>query len=319
MLEVAIIGTGFGARVVGSVYREAGMKVDIASPRDRDAVGAAIAARPDLVSIHSPPFLHAEHVAMALDAGCNVLCDKPFGSSAAQAQEMLDAARVAGILHFVNFEFRHEPARAALKQMIEEGAIGAIRSIQWTAFHSGSRIPLRAHGWLFDRNQGGGWIGAFGSHVIDAIRWLGGDIVDAQGLIRTDISERPDPSGRMQASTAEDGFAALLRLAGGATATIETSYASPVTLPPRIIVAGSEGIAELLGTTEIILHRPGEAPRIERFTGFDGDPHLPAMRAWAQILRQTLEDGVQIEPSFADGLACAIVLDRLRSTARPDG
>ncbi|MDQ1433062.1 MAG: hypothetical protein QOF40_3664, partial [Actinomycetota bacterium] len=162
-MRVAIVGAGFGARVVAAVFRDEGVEVDVVSARDRAAVRAAIAAPVDLVSVHSPPFLHAEHVGWALEQGRDVLCDKPFGRSADEARAMLADAERSGVLHLLNFEFRQEPTRVALRQVVTDGRIGHPVHLHWTAFNSGSRRPLRRYGWLFDRDAGGGWIGAFGS------------------------------------------------------------------------------------------------------------------------------------------------------------
>jgi predicted dehydrogenase len=316
VLRALIIGTGFGAKVVDGVYRELGIAVDIVSSRDVAAVRAAVRRPADFVSVHSPPFLHAEHVAAALAEGRHVVCDKPFGRTAAEARAMLDGAQAAGVLHFVNFEFRHDPGRAELRELLHEGAIGDLRHIHWFAHNAGSRQPLRRHGWLFDRSQTGGWIGAFGSHAIDTIRVLGGEIASVGGVSRTDISERPDRAGDAQPSTAEDAFAATFRLESGATATLDTAFAAPVTLPQRITVIGSEGVAELVGSIELTLRRPGEKPRTTFFEPSAGDPHLPAMRPWAALLRDAILERRQIAPSFADGVACAVVMDQLRAAMR---
>ena len=314
-MRVAVIGTGFGARIVGDVYRGEGMEVDVVSPRDPDAVRAAIAAPVDLVSVHSPPFLHAEHVGWAIEHGRAVLCDKPFGRSTAEAEAMLAAAEAAGVLHLLNFEFRQEPTRVALRQALTDGCIGDPVHLHWTAFISGSRHPLRRFGWLFDRDAGGGWIGAYGSHVIDTVRWLMGEITDATGICRTDITERPDVDGAMHRCTAEDAFTATLQLASGAGATIDTAFAAPANVVPRITLLGTEGIAELVGASELRVRRAGEPDAVQTFARFDGDPHLPAMRPWATIVRGAVEERRQITPSFADGVACARVMDALRADA----
>jgi predicted dehydrogenase len=313
-LRVAVIGTGFGARVVADCYREAGMAVEIVSPRDPQAVRAACARDVDLVSIHSPPFLHADHVALALDHGRNVLCDKPFGVSAAESRAMLAQADAAGVLHFLNFEFRADPARFALKELIDAGAIGPVRHVHWTAFNSGSRVPLRRHGWLFDKALGGGWIGAYGSHVFDALRWLIGEVVAVAGEVRSDIAERPDARGTKQTSSAEDAFVARLRFAGGATALIDTTFAAPANLPPRITIFGADGLIEAVGATAIHVRGSGNDRDIH-FDPFVGDPHLPAMRPWAAIVRDAVAEGRQIAPNFRDGAACAEIMDRLRAAA----
>lgn len=316
MLHVAVIGTGFGERVVAEVWRELGAAVEVASPRDPAAVAAAIAASSDLVSVHSPPFLHADHVHRALDAGRNVLCDKPFGRSASDARAMADHAEAAGALHFLNFEFRCEPSRVALHRLVREGAIGQLRHIHWTSFLDISRTPLRRYGWLFDRELGGGWIGAFGSHVIDTIRWVAGEITDVDGSVRTDIEERPDAEGILRTCTAEDAFTATFRLACGATAILDTAFAAATPYPPRMTVFGDDGAIELVGSTELTLRRTGEARQVTRFEPFDGDPHFPALRPWLAQVRDAIAARRQIAPSFEDGVACADVMDRLRDSAR---
>ena len=155
--------------------------VDVISPRDADAV-RALCEHPDvdLVAVHAPPFLHPQCVTAALDAGKAVLCDKPFGTSTADAEAMEAAARDADAVALLNFEFRHHPGRIALRALLQDGAVGTVEHIQWTVFGAGFRVPMRPYGWLFDRERGGGWIGAWGSHVIDFLRWTFGDLVDAQ-------------------------------------------------------------------------------------------------------------------------------------------
>jgi predicted dehydrogenase len=252
-------------------------------------------------------------VQLALDHGRDVLCDKPFGCSATDARGMLAAADDAGVLHFLNFEFRCDPTRVALKQVIDDGRIGALVHLHWTSFTSASRHPLRAHGWLFERDRGGGWIGAFGSHAIDTVRWLMGEIVDARGGCRIDIAERPDRDGHPRACTAEDAVTAHLRLASGATATIDTAFAAPVNLAPRITVFGTEGVAELIGAGELRVRRPREPTDVVSFPEAVGDPHLPAMRPWAALVREAVATRRPVAPSFADGVACAEVMDLLRA------
>jgi predicted dehydrogenase len=94
-VRVGVIGTGFGARVVAPVFAATPgcAVVDVVSARDAGAVDALCArADVDLVSVHSPPFLHRAHVESAVAAGRSVLCDKPFGRDRGDAAAMVDAA-----------------------------------------------------------------------------------------------------------------------------------------------------------------------------------------------------------------------------------
>jgi predicted dehydrogenase len=213
-MKVLTIGTGIGQRVVAPIYRRLGLEVDVVSPRDSDAVRSAFARDVDLVSIHSPPALHMQHVMMALQKGCAVLCDKPFGRDAAEARAMRDRAQDVGALNFLNFEFRRQPSRAQLKRMLQDGVIGPLKHISWTFIGSGLRH--QTHRWLFDSAQAGGWIGAYGSHAIDTVRWLFDDEVkDCGGMSRIETPSRVDRQGVEQAATAEDAFTAWFVMARG--------------------------------------------------------------------------------------------------------
>ena len=99
----------------------------------------------DLVSVHSPPFLHAPHVRHALEAGKAVLCDKPFALDADEAADLEAEARAAGVVALCNFEFRYAPERQVLRDMVADGELGTIEHVQMTrlsAGHAGALAPL---------------------------------------------------------------------------------------------------------------------------------------------------------------------------------
>jgi predicted dehydrogenase len=302
-VRVGVIGRGFGARVVAPVFEETeGCRVvDVVSPRDEPAVAERCARDDvDLVSVHSPPFLHLDHVRRAIDGGHAVLCDKPFGCNAVEAKEMLDLARDAGVLHLVNYEFRCHPVRAQLRALVRGGAVGEVEHVQWTSWLSGWRTPMRPFRWVFDAELGGGWVRAYASHNIDFLLWTFGEIVDASAALRTTISARPDPQGHVHRCTAE------------------TTATGPVERPNRVTVIGSDGILDMLSDSVheiggwIELHtREGtsELFRLEQ----EGDNHRLEMLPWAKVVRDAVRRGAPApdSPTFADGLACAVVMDRL--------
>src|SRR5262249_27251640 len=152
-MRVGVIGRGFGARVVAPAFAKTdGCEVvDVVSPRDEPAVATLCArADVDLISIHSPPFLHARHVRLAIEGGHAVLCDKPFGRNAEEAAAMCHLARDAGVPGFLNFETRYDPARKRLRELVAEGAVGTPEHMQLSMLLASTRVPLRPYGWLFD-------------------------------------------------------------------------------------------------------------------------------------------------------------------------
>jgi len=313
-VRVGVIGTGFGARVVAPVFAatEGCEIVDVVSARDDRGVAELCRRDLDLVSIHSPPFLHAEHVRTAISAGHHVLCDKPFGVHAGQAEEMLELADAKEVVHAVNFEFRHQPARRRVHELVHTGAIGRVEHLQWTSTNAVFRRPLREYGWLFDRSRGGGWVGAWGSHAVDALRWFLGEVRSATAQCRVTIPERPDANGEPHPVDAEDAFTAWLEFEAGSTAMLDSSSSAPASVAHRIVVAGSDGVLEIVGDAKVVWRR-ADGTR-EEFSevrsGAGGDPHLVPMRRWAELVRDAVRDGEPIAPSFADGLACRRVLDR---------
>ena len=287
----------------------------VVSARDDDGIAALCEnADIDVVCVHSPPFLHAAHVARAVATGHAVLCDKPFGVDATQAHDLLAAAEVAECVHLLNFEFRYDPTRALVRQLIADGAIGAPEHVQWTHVSAGSRQPLRPHGWLFERWAGGGWVGAWGSHAVDFLRWAFGEVLTVDTHCRTTITERPDAAGTPRPCDAEDGFTAWLRLHGGITVSLDSTFAAPASLAPRLVVIGADGVLECVADARVVV-RGHDGSRREHAATTAGDPHLEPMRRWAAVVRDSvrrrhLPAGA---PTFVDGLACARVLDRLRA------
>jgi predicted dehydrogenase len=316
-VRVGVIGTGFGERVVAPVFAETpGCEVvDVVSARD-DAGVAGLCDRPDLdlITVHSPPFLHAMHVRRAISGGHAVLCDKPFGLDASEAEMLFAAAEAADCLHLCNFEFRYDPMREVLRTLVADGAVGDVEHVTWTHHSAGSRVPLRPHGWLFERSSGGGWVGAWGSHTVDTLRQLLGDVATAHAQCRTSVTERPDRDGVARPCDAEDGFTAWLAFAGGATATLDSTFAAAASIAPRIVLAGSEGSLECVADARIIIRRADGTRAEHDRPPATGDPHLEPMRRWALVIRDAVEEGVAPPgaPTFADGFACARVLDALR-------
>lgn len=320
-VRIGVIGSGFGARVAAPVFAATPgcSVVDVVSARDAEAV-ATLCARDDvdLVSVHSPPFLHRAHTELAARAGRAVLCDKPFGRDQADATAMVDAARAAGTLGLVNLEFRWAPARRRVADLLAAGTLGTVEHVTWTHVSRGSRVPLRPYGWLFDRAAGGGWLGAWGSHAIDALRWWLGDLTVVAAAMRTDVPERPDAGGRLVPVDADDGFTATLRTATGASVVVDATFAATADLAPRVVIAGSDGVAEAVADRRVtVRHVDGtrtewSAPEV------DGDPHLVPMRQWAEVVRDAVRSGEAAADAatFADGLAMVEVLDAIRALGR---
>lgn len=310
-MKAAVIGRGFGSYAMKPAFEARGWEVELVPSRDAAAIAAACAAPFDLIAVHSPPFQHREHVLAAIAAGKDVLCDKPFGKDAAEARKMRDAAKAAGVLHFLNFEFRQGAARRLVKQLVDAGEIGTLTHISYWGHVNYARG--RAYGWLNDASLGGGWLGALGSHIIDAIRWFAGsDVTDGGGISRTEEPVRLDEAGAPRRCTAEDAFSVWLTLANGVSASLDVAASGPVTMPQRMELLGSEGTIELIDEDVFVVRKPGAEAVTHDCTETPVGGAWPSLYNWIGAVEQARASRTQIAPSFDDGVATGEVLDRLK-------
>ena len=92
----------------------------------------ALIADPDLDAIYNPlpNSLHCEWTIRALEAGKHVLCEKPMASNAEEAERMAEASEKAGRQLMEAFHWRYHPLAARMKEIVESGELGEVRSIE---------------------------------------------------------------------------------------------------------------------------------------------------------------------------------------------
>ena len=134
----------------------------------------------DLVSVCSPNGLHAEHSIRSLKAGVHVLCEKPMALSVQDCGEMINAAERANKRLFVIKQNRFNPPVAAVKQLIDEGRLGKIYSVQLSCFWNRNEDYYK-NSWKGTKDLDGGTLYTQFSHFVDLLYWLIGDVKEAHG------------------------------------------------------------------------------------------------------------------------------------------
>jgi predicted dehydrogenase len=125
----------------------------------------------DAVYIPLPNHLHREWVIRAAEAGKHVLCEKPIALNSAEAAEMVEACRIAGVHLAEAYMYRHHPRIAELQEIIARGDIGELRSIRGTFTYNdaGDTANIR-----FKSAWGGGSLYDVGCYPLSAARLLFG-------------------------------------------------------------------------------------------------------------------------------------------------
>src|SRR6266478_818 len=233
-IRIGIIGAGFarttqipgfkacaGAQIVAiaSAHRERAAEVarEFAIDHVEDDWRALVARDDvDLVSIVTPVVTHCEMALAAFAHGKAVLCEKPMAMNADEARRMADAARDAGVLALIDHELRFLPGRLKMRELLQRGEIGKVKHAS-IIFRADSRAdPNRPWNWWSDKTQGGGALGAIGSHLIDAFRWLlDAEVSEISCDLATHVRERKDHDGKLRTVTTDDEANMLLRFVDG--------------------------------------------------------------------------------------------------------
>ena len=196
----------------------------------------------DIIDITTPPAIHREIAVAAAKAGKHVFCEKPIALNSAEAQEMCDAAQAAGVVNYLNHEYRRCPAIALAKQLIDEGKIGRIfhwRGAYLQSWLTDPNFPLTWH--LRKETAGSGAQAGINSHSVDLARYLVGDISSVVAMMTTFIKERPLPGtaagtfnsqGQAQNAekgkvTVEDAISMIVKFKNGALGSFEATTFAP--------------------------------------------------------------------------------------------
>ncbi len=350
MTGVVVVGTGFGCvthvralraagfDVVALVGRDTAKTVNRAAmfdvPRALTSVDEALALDGvDAVTIATPPHTHAPIAVSAIAVGKHVLCEKPFARDAAEGRAVLTAAEGAGIVHLLGCEFRWDPGQALLARAVQEGEIGE-PTMATVILH----VPMLADPaaempeWWTDADQGGGWMAAHGSQIIDQIRVTLGEF-DSVSAALPHVVDR--------AMTADDAFVVHFRMRSGAVGVLQSTasdWGAPIVITR---VVGSTGTAwiEGVGATVRVADATGtrtlpvpddlstqSGPPLpdglvtgayERMTahGLDFGPYTRLAEVFKARIEGRPEPVGPVAATFEDGVRDIAVLDAVRRSA----
>jgi predicted dehydrogenase len=194
------------------------------------SAGALLAgARPDVVSIATPPSSHRELVMQALEAGCHVLCEKPVAMHAGEADEMVAAAERAGRLLSICFEYRYWDEATYVRERIAAGDLGHVHSVRtWGGRGNGFPVEESYHRVA---SAGGGVLTHWTIHNIDLALWLLGNPEPLTASAVCSQQSRRVPAGIEPGI--EDYAMGLVRLEGGTVLTVEANWLQPPSSRPE--------------------------------------------------------------------------------------
>ncbi len=296
----------------------------------------------DLIDIASPNDTHQEIAIAAAKAGKMVMCEKPLGRTAAEAQAMVDAVEAAKVPNSVWYNYRRVPAVTLIKNLVDEGKLGRIfhyraKFLQdWTISQD---LPQGGEGlWRLDvKVAGSGVTGDLLAHCIDTAMWLNGSIDEVSAMTETFIKQRKHTlTGKVEPVGIDDASAFLARFGNGSLATFEsTRYARGHKALYTLEINGEHASAfwdlHDLHRIQYFDHRDEGRVRGWRSVHITDSDH-PYMKHWwvpglqigyehtfihqfADFVTAAAE-GKSVAPTFRDGLATDHVTDAVLKSAQ---
>ncbi|MHB1988217.1 MAG: Gfo/Idh/MocA family protein [Acidimicrobiales bacterium] len=301
----------------------------------------------DAVSITAPNYLHKEIALAAAENGKHFWIEKPLGRNRDETAAIAGAARSAGIVTAVGFNYRHAPAVQWARELVRTGQIGRVNHVRGIFFNGYAADPRGALSWRFQRSLGGsGALGDLMSHTVDLLQHIVGPISSVTSLKTTVITERPElpmgvgthfmivEDGELRAVENEDYVGTLVRFECGAVGTCE---ASRVTVGPQCQIAfdiyGSEGAVswdfERMNELRACIGPPGPnngyrtllaGPGHGDYARFQPGPGIAMSYddlkvVEAELYLKSIATGEQVGASVADALRAAEVLEAAERAA----
>jgi len=164
----------------------------------------------DAVIVTSANVRHREQVIAAAHSCKNVLCEKPLSTTLKDARSMIEECHKTGIKLMTAFPMRYSPAVLRARSIIQDGTLGKILAVK-TSNHGS--MP---GGWFTDKKlSGGGAITDHTVHIADLLRYiLGQEVTEVYAEMST----------KLHAISVEDCALLMLKLSGGAFASIDASW-----------------------------------------------------------------------------------------------
>jgi predicted dehydrogenase len=215
-------GEGFSPQLVAvgaDTAQEAAAAAERYGYRKSCAGWADIVSDPevDIVDICLSDALHKRVCLDAIQAGKNVICEKPLALNPDDALEMFLAAEEAKVRHLTGFNYRFIPAVRLARDLIASDVIGKPYRFSGSYAQDPGADPGTSAEkvWYAAGPKSSGAAKGIGSHLIDMARFLMGEIVTVDGKLKTYNRSRPSASGPLTISQ-DEAMSALVDFEGGA-------------------------------------------------------------------------------------------------------
>ena len=174
-----------------------------------------------------PDYMHCEPCLAAAEANKHIVCEKPFAVTVAEARSMVEAVKRAKVKNLCGFNYRFIPAVRLARHLIEKGVLGTLYSFNGKYLQEWGHNPQTPiEDVWYARGKGTGVMFGIGSHLLDAARYLIGEVATVTGKVKTFNNKRPNAKGTLKDAPADELNAGIVEFENGCVGLLEASAIS---------------------------------------------------------------------------------------------
>lgn len=274
----------------------------------------------EVIGIYTPDKFHADHIAMALQAGKHVVCTKPLIDDLSRAEELIRLSEQTGKRVFVGQSSRFFEPMKRQRADYEAGEIGEIVTVE-AYYHADHRWFL-GKGWSLEASFK--WLYGGMSHPVDLIRWYLPDIVEVMGYGML------SPNGRAGGLKNSDTMHFILKASDGRIARVSGVYSGPVQPAMRdsemsCILRGTEGCSQgdYMDLRYAITTRTGEEKlitfdhKMKHYFRFEGKSHHAGeYQNYLEYFAGCLDANQTAYPDLREGIGTVAVMQAMDESLR---
>lgn len=154
-----------------AAYAKKHLNIDVPLYQASDFVKMILETKPDMVIVTTTDCFHAKYVKLALEHGCDVICEKPLVTDAQQGQEILDAEKRSGKKITTTFNARFGTSSEEIKKVLSSGVLGRIISAEFQEYLDTSHGASYFRRWHGKKRYSGSLLVHKASHHFDQMNW----------------------------------------------------------------------------------------------------------------------------------------------------
>ncbi len=271
----------------------------------------------NLIFIETPPYTHKKFLIESIKHNKNVFCEKPLSANLKDAKIMLGYVKNKKNFAFVNHQLRFHPNILKMRKLIKNGFLGKI-NYSTIEHHTNMIDEKNTENWWFNKKSGGGQVLALGSHMIDLLFFLNGEIKKVHSLKGNFLKNKGNKKFLWKKKV-ESFFTMICEFKNESIGNINCSCISSVDSGLNIIISGEKGTLKLNNFDKLVFENSNgnsrnisvkDSLRSEKIIGVN--PWRTALVKYLQHITKNSDNRKKfLGADFSQALKTQIIMDKI--------